>query len=70
MSPLVANTVAMTNEDDTIFFFGTWSLGDSGIEVIMPTFTTLFTNAACMYVCVCDKDTNVGIEMVGLVSSI
>jgi hypothetical protein len=51
VGPLIANTVAMTLEDDAIFFFGPWSLGDSGVEVIMPTLTTLFSNAAC----VCDN---------------
>ena len=47
MSPLVANAVAVTLEDDAIFGFGPWGLGDSGVEVIVPAFTTLFSNAAC-----------------------
>ena len=47
MSPLVANALAVTFEDDTIFGFGPWCFGDFRIEVVVPAFTTLFTNPTC-----------------------
>ena len=47
MGPLIANAVAVTLEDDAIFGCGPWGLGDFGVEVIVPAFTTLLSNAAC-----------------------
>ncbi len=49
MGPLIANAVAVALEDDAIFGFGPWGLGDFGVEVIVPAFTTLFSNATCSH---------------------
>ena len=46
MGPLIANAVAVTLENDAIFGCGPWGLGDFGVEVIVPAFTTLLSNAA------------------------
>ena len=59
MGPLVANPIAVTCEDDTIFFFGPWGLGDFGVEVVVPAFTTLFSNPTCVmgiYICMYRKE--------------
>ena len=48
VSPLVADAFAEPLKDDTIFGFGPWGPGNFGIEVVVPAFTTLFSNPTCV----------------------
>jgi hypothetical protein len=50
MSPLITGTIAMALKDDTIFLFSPGCLADTGVEVIMPAFTTLFSNTTCLVI--------------------
>ena len=44
--PTVACTIPLEFENDTIFLLGPWGFGNIGIEVIVPSFSTLFANSS------------------------
>ena len=47
VGPTVAHTVLLGLEDDTILGFRPGSFRDGGVEVIMPSFSTLFADSSC-----------------------
>ena len=46
VGPSVADAIFLGLDDDAIFVFGPWRFFDVGVEMIVPTLSTLFANAS------------------------